>query len=161
MGHWLIWVAIYLGQILKNKNKSSKTTRTASLIWATMPLIQESDCTPSSSYSVTNTCIFGQCSDSAWFCKIWDPCPHATERSDTNRTRPHQSKPPSTSHHQLMNITGEPKLTIASVKQQQEDLWKERACHKGQPGTPRKRKHEKKDPYIEETLDQWFRIVTG
>jgi len=70
MGHWLIWAVIYLGQILKNKNKWSKTTRTASLIWATTPLNQESDCTPSSSYSVMNTFIFRQCSDSAGFGKI-------------------------------------------------------------------------------------------
>jgi len=53
------------------------------------PVNQESDCTPSSSYSVTNTYIFRQCSDSAWFCKIWDPCQDVTERSDTNRTWPH------------------------------------------------------------------------
>jgi hypothetical protein len=65
-----------------------------------------------------------------------------------------------TGYHQLTEITGVPKSTIACVIQQQEKLrdeWK--LCHR-QQGISQKWKHTCKDPDVEEVLSQWISVIT-
>jgi hypothetical protein len=70
-------------------------------------------------------------------------------------------QPHNTCHHQLAEVTGEPKSTIARVVQQRVRLRNEWALCNGQEGTFQKRKREGKDPDVEDVLSHWFSIVTG
>jgi hypothetical protein len=67
---------------------------------------------------------------------------------------------PSTSHRRLAEITGVPKPTIARLIHQQDKLQEE-WTHDGKQGTSQKWKREGKDPDVEDTLNQWFSIITG
>jgi hypothetical protein len=67
---------------------------------------------------------------------------------------------PNTSHRRLAEITGVPKSTIARLIYQQDKL-REEWTHNGKQGISQKRKHEGKDPDVEDALHQWFSIITG
>jgi hypothetical protein len=67
---------------------------------------------------------------------------------------------PNTSHCCLAEITGVPKSSIARLILQQDKL-REEWTHDGKQGTSQKWKREGKDPDVEDTLNQWFSIITG
>ena len=65
-----------------------------------------------------------------------------------------KSQPINTSQRRL-------ETTIVRLLHQQHHLREEWALHEGKSGTSQTRKHEGKEPDVEEALDQWFSIVTG
>jgi hypothetical protein len=68
-----------------------------------------------------------------------------------------KNQPPNTSHHQLVEITGVPKSTVAHIIQQQEKLQDKWTLCNGKQETLQKKKCEG----VEEALNQWFSVVTG
>jgi hypothetical protein len=61
-----------------------------------------------------------------------------------------KNQPPNTSYHELAEISGVPKSTIACVIQQREKLRDDWISRHGQQGTSQKQKHEGNDSDVEE-----------